>query len=82
MKYLPIFCLLIVFACGSNNTRQTALVNEQKLLKDSVNHLHDRIGTYLQNGNFDKADAEKKQLGAVHARLVEIQASIDSVGKR
>lgn len=80
MKYSAILCLLIVFACGcSNNNLQAALLSEQKLLKDSANNVNERIGSYVQRGVYDSAEAQKKQLAAVYARLIDIQSSLDSV---
>jgi hypothetical protein len=59
----------------------TKLLSEQKFLKDSANNITDRIGSYLQKGVYDSAEAQKKQLGAVHARLIGIQSSMDSLEK-
>ncbi|KAA2238506.1 hypothetical protein F0L74_19985 [Chitinophaga agrisoli] len=60
---------------------QTNLLSEQKSLKDSANNINERIGGYLSEGLDAKAEAEKLQLGAVHARLIDIQASMDSIAK-
>jgi len=80
MKFSAILCLLVIFACGCNHINvQTKLLSEQKLLKDSANNINDRIGGYLEKGLYGKADAEKLQLGAVYARLIDIQSSIDSL---
>jgi hypothetical protein len=57
---------------------QTKLLSEQKLLKDSANNINERVGCSMQK---DSAEAKKKQLGAVHARLIDIQSSIDSLEK-
>jgi hypothetical protein len=35
----------------------------------------------MQKGVYDSAEAQKKHLGAVYARLIDIQSSIDSLGK-
>jgi hypothetical protein len=79
MKFSAILCLLIIFACGCNsNNMQTKLLSEQKLLKDSANNINERVGCSMQK---DSAEAKKKQLGAVHARLIDIQSSIDSLEK-
>jgi hypothetical protein len=59
----------------------TKLLNEQKSLKDSAFNISGRIGDYMQKGVYDSAEAQKKHLGAVHARLIDIQSSIDSLGK-
>lgn len=80
MKFSAILCLPVIFACGCNHDNlQTKLLSEQKLLKDSAFHISERIGDYLQKGQTNSATAEKLQLGAVHARLTAIQASIDSL---
>lgn len=82
MKYSTVLCLLILFTCGCNrNEVMTKLLNEQKFLKDSANNIRERIGGYMQKGVYDSAEAQKKHLGAVHARLIDIQSSIDSLGK-
>jgi len=82
MKYLAILCLFTLVACGCGHTETvTRLLTDQKLLKDSVNNIYDRIGRYEQKGLYDSAEAQKKQLDAVHARLAEIQSSIDSHSK-
>ena len=80
MKLSAILCLLIIFACGCNhNNEQAKLLSEQKLLKDSANHINGRIGDCSQKGHDYIADAEKLHLGAVYARLVDIQSSLDSL---
>lgn len=80
MKFSAILCLFIIFAYGCNrNKLQTTLLNEQKLLKDSANNINERIGGYLHKGKNDSAEAERLRLGAVHARLIEIQSSMDSL---
>lgn len=72
--------ILFLFACGCNShSVRTKLLYEQKLLKDSANNLNERIGAYMEKGVYDSAAAKKKQLGAVHARLIKIQFSIDSL---
>jgi hypothetical protein len=82
MKYLAVLCLLILFACGCNrNEVMTKLLSEQKFLKDSANNISERVGDYMQKGVYDSAEAQKKHLGAVYARLIAIQSSIDSLGK-
>ena len=81
MKYLAVLFLFTLVACGcERNETITRLLTDQKLLKDSANNITKRIGNcnYVQKGIYDSAEAQKKQLGAVHARLIEIQASIDS----
>ncbi len=83
MKYLAVLCLLIMVACGSDsNELLTRLLTEQKRLKDSTNSINEKIGAYLQKGMVDSVVAQKKQLGAVYARLTEIQSNIDSRLKR
>lgn len=79
MKYSALLSTLILFACGSNRTE--ILLNEQKILKDNTNNIRERIGDHLQKGAYDSAETEKKQLGTVHARLIDIQSSIDSLNK-
>lgn len=75
-----LLCVLIILACGCNrNNLQTKLLSEQKLLKDSANNINERIGAYMHKGHCDSAAAEKLQLGAVYARLIAIQSSIDSL---
>lgn len=83
MKYPAVlFFLLVLTTCGCNRNRvMTKLLNEQKLLKDSANNISERIGGYMEKGVYESAEAEKKHLGAVHARLVDIQFSIDRLGK-
>ncbi len=82
MKYSVFLSILILFACGCNrNEVRTKLLNEQENLKDSANNIRERIGGYLQKGVYDSAEAKKKQLGTVHARLIDIQSSIDSLDK-
>ncbi|SDF48762.1 hypothetical protein [Chitinophaga filiformis] len=81
MKFSAILSLLVIFACGCNrNNLQTSLLSEQKLLKDSANNINERIAGYMYKGLNAKAGEEKVQLGAVHARLINIQASLDSLG--
>jgi len=80
MKYSAVLSILILFACGCNrNEVRTKLLSEQKILKDSANSISERIGDYLEKGVYDSAEAKKKQLGTVHARLIDIQSSIDSL---
>lgn len=56
MKSSAILCLLIIFACGCNrNNLQTKLLHEQKLLKDSVNNIYDRIDVFVRNGHIELA---------------------------
>jgi len=82
MKYSTVLFFLLVLACGCNRNRvMTKLLNEQKFLKDSANNISDIIGGYMEKGAYESAEAEKKHLGAVHARLIDIQFSIDSLGK-
>jgi hypothetical protein len=83
MKYSAVLFFLLVFlACGCNRNKvMTELLNEQKSLKDSANNIMDRIGGYIEKGVYESAEAEKKHLGAVHARLIGIQFSIDSLAK-
>lgn len=77
MKFSAILCLLVIFACGCDrNNLQTRLLSEQKLLKDSANNINERISCNIPQ---DRADAEKLKLGAIHARLIAIQSSIDSL---
>lgn len=82
MKYAGIVYLLILLVCGCERSEPvTKLLTEQKRLKDSVVIINEKIGEYLQKGFGDSAAAQKKQLGAVHARLATIQSSIDSRSK-
>jgi hypothetical protein len=82
MKYSAVLFFLFVLACGCNHhSVMTNLLSEQKLLKDSANNINERIGGYMEKGVYETAEAEKKQLGAIHARLISIQFSIDSLGK-
>ena len=82
MRSSSLLCLLIIFACGCNHKDlQTNLLSEQKLLKDSANNINDRIGDYMDRGLNDSAEGKKLQLGAVHARLIAIQSSLDSLAK-
>ena len=82
MKYSAVLSILILFACGCNrNDVRTKLLNEQEILKDSANNINDRIGDYVEKGVYDSAEAKKKQLGTVYARLIDIQSSIDSLEK-
>lgn len=78
MKFSATLCLLFIFASGCDrNNLQTRLLSEQKLLKDSANNINERrVSCSMPQ---DRADAEKAQLGAVHARLIAIQSSIDSL---
>ena len=80
MKLSAILCLLVISACACNSGNlQTKLFSEQKLLKDSANNINDRIGNYLHNNHSDSAEAVKMQLAPVYARLIAIQASMDSL---
>jgi hypothetical protein len=82
MKYSAFLSILILFACGCNpNDVRTQLLNEQQILKDSANKITERIGGCSRKDVYDSAEAKKKQLGTVYARLIDIQASIDSLGK-
>jgi hypothetical protein len=82
MKYSAVLFFFLVSAFGCNRNRvMTELLNEQKILKDSANNIRERIGGYMKKGFYESAEAEKKHLGAVHARLINIQFSIDSLGK-
>lgn len=80
MKYSAALCFLLLLACGCNRREVMAkLLSEQKSLKDSANNINERIGGYMQNGVYDSAEAQKNHLAAVHARLTDIQFSIDSL---
>ena len=80
MKNSVVLFLLVLLACGSNHDRVMAdLLNEQQSLKDSANNVTDRIGAYEEKGLHERAEDQKKQLGAIHARLIHIQFSIDSL---
>lgn len=82
MKYSTALSILILLVCGCNrNDVRAKLLNEQKSLKDSANNVRERIGSCVQKGVYDSAEAKKKQLGAIHARLTDIQTSIDSLEK-
>ena len=83
MKYFATLIFLILLPSGCSPPGAKAkLLNEQKLLKDSINHLNERIGSYIQNGDYENEMAQKKQVNAVHARLADIQRSIDRLEKR
>lgn len=80
MKFSTTLCLLVIFACGCSSINvQTKLLSEQKLLKDSANNISERVAGYMYKGLNDKAKAEQLQLGAVYARLIDIQSSLDSL---
>jgi len=82
MKYAVIWAILILIAGGCNRNRvMSKLLREQQLLKDSANNLNESIGDYLHKSVYDSADMQGKHLNAVHARLVAIQFSIDSLVK-
>jgi len=82
MKYVAVLCLCTLVACGSErNETITRLLTDQKLLKDSANNINERIGQYQQKGRYDSAALQRKQLGAVYARLKNIQSSIDDRSK-
>lgn len=82
MKYSAVLSILMLFAYGCNrNEVRATLLNEQKILKDSANKISERIGGYLEKGVCDSADAKKKQIGTIHARLIDIQSSLDSLEK-
>ena len=82
MKCSAVLYFLVVLAFGCNRKDlMTKLLSEQRFLKDSANNINERIGAYIQNGVNDSAEAQKKQLGAIHARLINIQLSIDSLEK-
>ncbi|HTD94624.1 MAG TPA: hypothetical protein VK644_12450 [Chitinophagaceae bacterium] len=82
MKYSVVLSILILFVCGCNhNEVRTKLLNEQEILKDSANNIRERIGGCTQKGVYDSAEAKKKELGTVYARLINIQSSIDSLEK-
>ncbi|MBO9566866.1 MAG: hypothetical protein J7621_29100 [Niastella sp.] len=79
MKYLTLSCLLFFAACANNSSRQSNLIAEQKLLKDSTNIINDKLGEYLQQNLPDSAEAQRKQLGLVYGRLTSIQLALDSL---
>jgi hypothetical protein len=83
MKYSAVLCLLVLFTCQCNSkeTVMAKLLNEQKFLKDSANNINDRIGNCARKGVNDSAETQRKRLGAVHARLIDIQSAIDSLEK-
>jgi hypothetical protein len=82
MKYSAVLSILMLFACGYNrNVVRTKLLTEQEILKDSANNIRERIGRYTEKGVYDSAMAKRKLLGTVHARLIDIQSSIDSLVK-
>ena len=82
MKYSKILSIFMLFAYGCNHHEMsTKLLKEQKILKDSANIITKRIGDYLHNESPDGAEANKKQLATVYARLIAIQYSIDSLEK-
>lgn len=77
-----LLCLLIIIACGCNrNNVQTKLLSEQQLLKDSAFNIGERVYEYASKGQNDSAKAGQVQLGAVYARLIAIQSSLDSLDK-
>jgi beta-galactosidase beta subunit len=79
MKYSAVLSILMLFAYGCNrNEVTTKLLSEQEILKDSANNISERISCNMQT---DSADSKKKQLGAIHARLIDIQSSLDSLEK-
>lgn len=86
MKYSALYYLLfVIFVCGCHSTSiEERLLDEQKLLKDSANNMNERISRYMENHIDDSAEVTKKQLAAVHGRLIAIQFSLDSIanGKR
>lgn len=83
MKYTAIACLFLLLACGSNKNEEIdKLMTEQKLLKDSANNLTERIGDYERRGIIDSAEFQKARIGAIHARLIDIQASLDSLAMK
>ena len=78
MKYLTVLSLFVLFTSGCERIETiTRLQTEQKSLKDSAINIYNKIGRYEQKGIYDSADAQKKQLDAIHVRLAEIQSSID-----
>jgi hypothetical protein len=82
MKYSAVLSIFILFASGCNHTDAKAnLLSEQAILKDSANNMTERIGGYMHQGVYDSSEADKKQLGSVHARLIAIQVSLDSLEK-
>ena len=82
MKYVAVLCLFTLAACGyERNETITRLLTDQKLLKDSANNINERIGRYVQKGIYDSAETQRRQLEAVHARLKDIQSSIDNRSK-
>src|SRR5258706_13331979 len=83
MKYSAIVYLFLLIACGSNLNEEVAkLMNEQKLLKDSANNLTESIGDYIRRGVNDSAEAQKIRVEVLHARLIDIQSSLDSLAKK
>ena len=82
MKYSAVLSILILFACGCNrNELRAKLLSEQKNLKDSADNIRERIGDCSHKDVYGSAEAKKKQLGTVFARLIDIQSSIDSLEK-
>ena len=65
-------------ACGGNRNSLPKLLDEQKLLKDSVNNINGRIGMYIHKGVYDSVEIQKRQLSAVYARLRKVQSLIDN----
>ena len=83
MKYSAIVYLFLLIACGSNHNEEVAkLMNEQKLLKDSANNLTESIGDYLRRGVNDSAESQKIRVEVLHARLIDIQSSLDNLAKK
>ncbi len=79
MKYLAVSCLLVMLTCRCGRIETISrLQTDQKLLKDSANTINERIGRFIQKGMYDSAEIQRIQLGAVQARLSDIQSSIDS----
>ncbi|MES1217330.1 MAG: hypothetical protein ABUT20_17595 [Bacteroidota bacterium] len=82
MKCSFFVSVFLLVACGSSDNDVTAnLISEQKLLKDSANNLTESIGDYLRRGIVDSAEVQKAQVESLHARLINIQYTLDSITK-
>jgi len=51
------------------------------MLNDSANNINEEIGGYLEKRIYDSAKVKQQELGPVHASLIAIQSSINSLDK-
>lgn len=83
MKYAAVYCLLWCLASGCHhNDMMTSLLHEQQSLKDSANAITGRIEHHINLGINDSTTIKQQQLATVHARLIAIQTSLDSLAVR